>query len=97
MDVDRPARIVRTGGKYLSQRSLMNTRLPMGHPEGFIEGFANIYRNYILALKSILDGKVPKPEHMDFPDVSDGVRGMAFIETAVQSGKAGGVWTLFKS
>lgn len=95
--IDRPAEIIRTGGKYLSPRSLMNTRLPMGHPEGFIEGFANIYRNYILALKSILDGKAPKPEHMDFPDVCDGVRGMAFIETAVQSGKAGGVWTLFKS
>ncbi len=95
--IDRPAEIVRTGGKYLSQRSLMNTRLPMGHPEGFIEGFANIYRNYILALKAILDGKEPKPEHLDFPNVGDGVRGMAFIETAVQSGKAGGVWTLFKS
>ncbi|MFC1541828.1 Gfo/Idh/MocA family oxidoreductase, partial [Candidatus Latescibacterota bacterium] len=94
---DRPAEIIRTGGGYLSERSLMNTRLPMGHPEGFIEAFANIYRNYILSLKAIIDGKEPKPEHLDFPNVKDGVRGMAFIETVVEGNKSDKKWTKFKS
>ncbi len=95
--LDRPAELIRTGGVYLSKRSLFNTRLPMGHPEGFIEAFANIYRNFIFALKSILDGKEPEPEYLDFPSVKDGVRGMAFIETVVESSKSDRKWTSFKS
>jgi len=95
--LDKPVQLLRTGGGYLSERSLMNTRLPAGHPEGFIEAFANLYRNYILALKAILDGKEPKPEHMDFPSVRDGVRGMAFIETVVESNRTDVKWTAFKS
>ncbi|MCD6307751.1 MAG: Gfo/Idh/MocA family oxidoreductase [Candidatus Latescibacteria bacterium] len=95
--LDKPVQLLRTGGGYLSERSLMNTRLPAGHPEGFIEAFANLYRNYILALKAILDGKEPKPEHLDFPSVRDGVRGMAFIETVVESNKSDVKWTAFKS
>ncbi len=94
--MDRPTELIRTGGGYLSERARMNTRLPAGHPEGYIEAFANIYRNYILALKAILDGKEPKPGHLDFPSVRDGVRGMAFIETVVDSGKSGRKWTKFK-
>ena len=95
--MDRPAEIIRTGGGYLSNRSLINTRLPMGHPEGFIEAFANIYRNYILTLKSILDGKEPEQEYHDFPSVKDGVRGMAFIETVVEASKSDTKWTKFKT
>ena len=94
--MDRPAEIIRTGGGYLSKRSLINTRLPMGHPEGFIEAFANIYRNYILTLRSILDGKEPEQEYLDFPTVKDGVRGMAFIETVVEASKSDTKWTKFK-
>ena len=94
--MDSPMQILRTGNGYLSERSLMNTRIPAGHPEGFIEAFANLYRNYIMALKAILDGEEPKSEHLDFPTVKDGVRGMAFIETVVESGKSGTKWTLFK-
>ncbi|MFC1693259.1 Gfo/Idh/MocA family protein [Candidatus Latescibacterota bacterium] len=95
--LDRPAEIIRTGGDYLSDRAGFNTRLPMGHPEGFIEAFANIYRNFILALKSRLNGRDPKPEYMDFPSVKDGVRGMAFIETVVESSKSERKWTPFKT
>ncbi len=94
--LDRPIEIMRTGGGYLSARALLNTRLPMGHPEGFIEAFANVYRNFILALKARLEGRQPKPEHLDFPSVSDGVRGMAFIETVVESSKSKKKWTSFK-
>ena len=95
--MDRPTQLLRTSSGYLCERAALNTRLPAGHPEGFIEAFANLYRNYCLSLKAILDGKEPKPEHLDFPKVSDGVRGMAFIETVVESGKSDGKWTKFKS
>ncbi len=95
--MDRPAEIIRTGGGYLSNQSLINTRLPMGHPEGFIEAFANIYRNFILTLKSILNGKEPEQKYLDFPSVRDGVRGMAFIETVVEASKSDTKWTKFKT
>lgn len=94
--LDRPAEILRTGGGYLSECSTMNTRLPMGHPEAFIEAFANLYRNFINALKCRIDGVEPKPEYMDFPSVEDGVRGMAFIETVVEANKSNKKWTSFK-
>jgi predicted dehydrogenase len=94
---DRPSEIFRTSGGYLSPRTAFNTRLPMGHPEGFIEAFANIYRNFILTLKCRLDGIEPKPEYLDFPTVKDGVRGMAFISTVVEASKSDKKWTKFKS
>ncbi len=93
----RPMEIIRTNGGYLSETAQMNCRLPMGHPEGFIEAFANIYRNYILSLKAILDGREPDPAHLDFPDVHDGVRGMAFIDTVLESHINEKKWTEFKS
>ena len=97
--LDRPMEVIRPGGgyTYLSERTLFNTRLPAGHPEGFIEAFANIYRNFILALKSRLEGREPKPEYLDFPTVRDGVRGMAFIETVVEASESDRKWTPFKS
>jgi predicted dehydrogenase len=94
--MDRPTEIYRTSSGYLSDRTKFNTRLPGGHPEGFIEAFANIYRNFILALKSRLDGKEPKPEYLDFPTVKDGVRGMAFIETVVEASRSENKWMKFK-
>lgn len=94
---DRPMELIRTGGSYLSKRALNNSRLPMGHPEGFIEAFANIYRNFFHSLKAILEGKEPNPKHLDFPGVKDGVRGMAFIETVLEGSKSDLKWTKFKS
>lgn len=94
--IDRPTELYRTSAGYLSDRAKMNTRLPMGHPEGFIEAFANIYRNFIMAIECRLDGKEPKPEYLDFPGVRDGVRGMAFIETVVAAAKSDRKWTKFK-
>lgn len=93
---DRPIELYRTAAGYLSDRAKMNARLPMGHPEGFIEAFANIYRNFIMALECRLDGREPKPEYLDFPGVRDGVRGMAFIETVVEAAKSDRKWTRFK-
>jgi predicted dehydrogenase len=71
------------------------TRLPAGHPEGFIEAFANLYRNFACALRCKLEGKKVPAEFLDFPTVGDGVRGMAFIETVVKSSKSARKWTPF--
>ncbi|MDR1896764.1 MAG: Gfo/Idh/MocA family oxidoreductase [Prevotellaceae bacterium] len=73
---------------YLSALPVYNTRTPAGHPEGFIEAFANIYRNFAFTVQAKLEGEQPKPEWLDFPDVNDGLRGMQFIETVVKSGYA---------
>lgn len=95
--LDRPREIWRAGGNhgYLSPRALHNTRLPAGHPEGFVEAFANIYRNFADALRARMAGRKPAPQDLDFPDVDDGVRGMAFIETLVQSAKSSKKWVPF--
>ena len=88
---DRPRQIVRPGAGYggrLSKRAMNAIRLPWGHPEGFIEAFANLYRNYALALGARLEGKKPKAEHLDFPTVDDGLRGMQFLQALVASNKS---------
>ncbi len=85
-------RIYRRGNDYLSDFTRRFTRVPAGHPEAFIEAFANIYLEVARAIEAVLDGQ-PVPSDCDFPTVDDGVNGMAFIATAVKSAKAGGVWT----
>lgn len=82
---DRPAEIVRTSNGYMSPLAAHNSRTPGGHPEGYLEAFANLYRNFALALQAILSGQEPKAEWLDFPSMEEGVRGMQFIETMVAS------------
>jgi len=95
--IDRPTEMVRAGGNMgnLSSAALGASRLPAGHPEAFLEAFANIYHNYARTLQAVVDGKKPKKEHLDFPTIEDGVRGMAFIETVVKSSKSSQKWTKF--
>ncbi len=93
---DRPVEIHRAGARYLSANARLGARLPAGHPEGFVEAFANIYRNFLLTLGARLEGKDPEPGHLDFPTVHDGVRGMAFIETVVESARSERKWTKFR-
>lgn len=84
---DRPTELVRTGNGYMGYYAKANSRTPGGHPEGFIEAFANIYRNFALTVMARKEGAEPKPEWLDFPGIEDGVRGMQFIETIIASGK----------
>ena len=83
---DRPTEIIRTGNGYMCDLAKWNTRTPGGHPEGFIEAFANIYRNFEKTVRAKAKGETPSPEMTDFPNVYDGVRGLQFIETMVASG-----------
>jgi predicted dehydrogenase len=94
--LDEPAQILRAGANYtnaLSSFATSNCRTPGGHPEGYLEAFANIYRNFSLTLLSKLEGREPTKEMLDFPGVEDGIRGMAFIENVVASGSSGEKWT----
>ena len=86
--IDRPAEYVRMGNGYasLTDFTKWNTRIPGGHPEGFIEAFANIYRNFALTVRAKASNETPTEEMLDFPTVEDGVRGMQFIETMVRAG-----------
>jgi predicted dehydrogenase len=92
---DRPRQILRTGGGYgfLSAPALKATRLPAGHPEGYLEAFANLYRSFVAAVALAQAGKKVPAAALDFPTVEDGVRGMAFIETVVKSSKSNQKWT----
>ena len=86
--LDRPTEEVRMGNgyDYLTDFTKHNTRVPGGHPEGFIESFANIYRNFAHTVRARAAGETPSEEWLDFPTVEDGVRGMQFIETMVAAG-----------
>jgi predicted dehydrogenase len=94
--LDQPMQILRAGANYtsvLSSFATSNCRTPGGHPEGYLEAFANIYKNFALTLSARIDGKEPKPENLDFPGVEDGIRGMAFIDNVVASSNSSEKWT----
>jgi predicted dehydrogenase len=94
--LDAPTQILRAGGNYgdrLSKYAIHNSRTPGGHPEGYLEAFANIYRNFALTLSAKMDGTEPTPEMLDFPNTNDGLRGMAFIDNVVASGASDQKWT----
>ncbi len=96
--LDAPAQILRAGSNYgdrLSSYAIQNCRTPGGHPEGYLEAFANIYKNFALTLSAKIDGTVASKEVLDFPGVEDGIRGMAFIDSVVDSAKSDLKWTPF--
>ena len=84
--LDRPEERLMVGNGYMGGEAKWNTRTPGGHPEGFIEAFANIYRNFALTVMAHSRGEKPGADSLDFPGVDDGVRGMQFIETIVSAG-----------
>jgi predicted dehydrogenase len=81
----KPMEIRRTGTGFVSPVAAYNTRIPAGHPEGYIEAFANIYRNAATCMQHMLEGTEPPPEALDYPTIYDGVRGMKFVDRAVES------------
>ena len=83
---NRPTEIVRTGTGQHYPIGIHNTRTPGGHPEGYLEAFANIYRNFSLTVRARMNGEEPKAEWLDFPGIKDGIRGMQFIDKVVEAG-----------
>ncbi|WP_395078028.1 Gfo/Idh/MocA family protein [Flavobacterium sp.] len=96
--LDAPTQILRAGGNYgnLSPFMTSNCRTPGGHPEGYLEAFANIYKNFAQTLLCELNGEKPTEIMLDFPNENDGVRGMAFIENVVNSSNSDIKWYPFK-
>ena len=94
---DKPTQIYRAGSAvpYLSSFAHANTRTPAGHPEGYIEAFANLYRNFAQTLLAQREGARPKEEWLDFPGAEDGLRGMAFVQLAVENAQSDFKWTDF--
>lgn len=96
--LDQPTQLLRAGGNFgdrLSSFAVKNCRTPAGHPEGYLEAFANIYKNFALTLSSRLTGTEASPEALDFPTAADGIRGMAFIDQVVASSASDQKWTPF--
>lgn len=92
----RPMEIVRAGQAYLSDDAKAFTRTPAGHPEGYLEAFANIYRAFSKAVRDYKPGKKVNYAKYDFPDVEDGVRGMNFVQTVVKSANSTKKWIPLK-
>ncbi len=93
--LNQSAEILRTGVGSQSKEAMAHIRVPAGHPEGYLEAFANIYRNFAFAIRSAQDGK-QSDSIFDFPTVHDGVRGMAFIEKTVESSRSRDKWLTLK-
>jgi predicted dehydrogenase len=91
--LDRPTEILRTANGYLSPEAAANTRTPASHPEGYLEAFANVYRNFANHLRALQSGEIPSALVLDYPKIEDGVRGMAFIEAVVSSSQNNAAWT----
>lgn len=88
---DQPRQVLRRGNAYVGAAARAATRIPAGHPEGYLEAFGNIYREAFRAIAAEVEGR-PPPAGLDFPTVEDGVLGMAFIAAAVKSSRLGGRW-----
>ena len=90
--LDKPMQVLRTGVGDLCLEAQAATRIPAGHPEGYLEAFANIYRNFAHCVQAHINGVSPDPVRVDYPTIQDGVRGMQFIEKVIASGKSKSKW-----
>lgn len=90
--LDKPSELRRTGVGPLYPEAEAHTRIPAGHPEGYLEAFANIYRNVAKCIQARIEGVDVDPVYNDFPGVEDGVRGMHFIDKVIESGQSDAKW-----
>lgn len=90
---DQPVQLRRAGANhsYLSEHARLHCRIPAGHPEGYIEAMANLYRNFAASIHACAN-KEPSNPLLDYPTIEDGIRGMKFIETVISSGKENATW-----
>ena len=91
--LDQPRQILTRGSSYLSPDAQKATRLPAGHPEAFLEAFANVYIGAAEAISAKLEGRALTALEGDYPTVLDGARGVQFIESTVESAASSQKWT----
>lgn len=90
--LDKPTEILRAGLPYLSDIAKQNSRTPGGHPEGYLEAFGNIYKNFALTLSATINNATVDNNVIEFPSINEGIRGMAFIESVVKSSQSNDKW-----
>jgi predicted dehydrogenase len=88
---DSPRQVWRRGNSYVGSAAKRFTRIPSGHPEGYLEAFANIYLEAFRAIAAEVEGR-PMPRNLDFPTIDDGIEGMIFIDSVVKSSRKGARW-----
>jgi predicted dehydrogenase len=88
----QPKQLITRGGAGSGAAAARVTRVPPGHPEGYLEGFANIYTEVARAIRAKRDGRKSWDKDVQFPGLEDGAKGVAFIEAAVKSSKSNGRW-----
>lgn len=93
--LDAPQQVWRAGCGYLGAAAAANTRTPPGHPEGYLEAFANIYTAFFKAVREHEHDPAVDLRRHDVPGVDEGLRGMAFIETVLRSANSDQKWTAF--
>jgi predicted dehydrogenase len=93
---DRPTEMLRTGGSYLGEQAAVNTRTPMGHPEGYLEAFANLYRAFAAQVRAREVGSEVDERARDCPGIEEAIRGMTFIELAVAASASDVKWHAFE-
>ena len=89
--LDKPKEVYTPNGNNLYPESMLASRIPAGHPEGYLEAFANIYKNFALHFTAVSKGE--NINNPDYPTVKDGIRGMKFIYASVESDKNNAAWT----
>ncbi len=94
---EEPVQILRAGANYnyLSEKARWNTRVPGGHPEGYIEAFANIYKNAAFDINKSKDDNFSVPDFIEYPTIRDGIEGMNFIEKVIESAGSKEKWIKF--
>lgn len=91
--VDGPRRILTRGSPGLSAAAQNATRIPSGHPEAFIEAFANVYLGVAADIRARLEGRAADPVRADYPTLAEGARGIRFVEKVIESAASSGKWT----
>lgn len=91
--LDQPMQVYRTANGYLGSHAQAATRTPPAHPEGYLEAFANLYRNFAEHIRAHEASETPGEDVLDYPKIEDGIRGMAFIEAVVKSSANNAAWT----
>lgn len=95
LSADQPKQLLRANSAGLASSTRALARVPAGHPEGYLEAFANIYGDFVAALRQLLAGAPLTEVKKDFPGIEAGLRGMAFIEAALESNISAQKWTRF--
>jgi predicted dehydrogenase len=93
--LDKPMEVLRAGTPFLSDLAKQNQRTPGGHPEGYLEAFGNIYRNFALTVSAKINNTSIDSNVIEFPSITEGIRGMAFIENVVKSSESNEKWTSY--